>query len=356
MRERSSAESFVTVCAAWIESDRRTLTCSLAGHPAPLLLADGVASLVVPIGAPLGMLPEPTWDAGAIALPEEWSLLLYTDGLVEGLDGPSSSQRFGARRLANELSSLAPVPARITDRALDVLLERVKQANGGDLADDVGMLFVRCVTAPTGDRRGRPPGPLDVASAAGRAGQRADCAARRRGAVRPAARPAARAREPAPGGDRGLRQRRPARLPDAPGRRVRGRGPRRARRVGRGHRPRLRRRHGPRVREPRRGSRAVAHRHAHDAPRDPPGSPGRRHRGRDDVLPHRPSTTRPAGARRRPPDSPQRTTVHRVPSHPPCPTAGDARVAPAHNVLQSTETPRLPCSAALHAAARCLRH
>ena len=38
------------------------------------------------------------------------------------------------------------MPARVTDRALDVLLDRVKQANGGDLADDVGMLFVRCVT------------------------------------------------------------------------------------------------------------------------------------------------------------------------------------------------------------------
>ena len=100
---------------------------------------------MVPIGAPLGMLPEPTWDAGAIALPEEWSLLLYTDGLVEGLDGPTSARRFGASRLAGELASLAPVPARVTDRALDVLLDRVKEANGGDLADDVGMLFVRCV-------------------------------------------------------------------------------------------------------------------------------------------------------------------------------------------------------------------
>jgi PAS domain S-box-containing protein len=151
VRERSSPESFVTVCAAWVEADRRTLTCSLAGHPAPLLLADGVASLVVPIGAPLGMLSEPSWDAGAIALPEEWSLLLYTDGLVEGLDGPSSARRFGTGRLANELSSLAPVPARVTDRALDVLLDRVKQANGGDLADDVGMLFVRCVKLSTSD-------------------------------------------------------------------------------------------------------------------------------------------------------------------------------------------------------------
>src|SRR4051812_31133767 len=151
VRERSSPEMFVTVCAAWIEADRRTLSCSLAGHPAPLLLADGVASLVVPVGAPLGMLTDPTWDAGAIALPEEWSLLLYTDGLVEGLDGPSSTQRFGAGRLATELSSLAPVPARVTDRALDVLLDRVKQANGGDLADDVGMLFVRCVTVSTSE-------------------------------------------------------------------------------------------------------------------------------------------------------------------------------------------------------------
>jgi anti-sigma regulatory factor (Ser/Thr protein kinase) len=67
------------------------------------------------------------------------------------LDGPSSARRFGAGRLASELASLAPVPARVTDRALDVLLDRVKQANGGDLADDVGMLFVRCVTVSTSD-------------------------------------------------------------------------------------------------------------------------------------------------------------------------------------------------------------
>jgi anti-sigma regulatory factor (Ser/Thr protein kinase) len=47
------------------------------------------------------------------------------------------------------------VPSRVTDRALDVLLDRVKQANGGDLADDVGMLFVRCVTGSTSETEDR---------------------------------------------------------------------------------------------------------------------------------------------------------------------------------------------------------
>ena len=81
-----------------LDPGRERAIVRLAGHPPPLLLsADGVEALAPgPPGPPLGVLEHAAWPAYEVALPPEWSLLLFTDGLTDGRVGD------GARRLGEE--------------------------------------------------------------------------------------------------------------------------------------------------------------------------------------------------------------------------------------------------------------
>ena len=57
----------------------------LAGHPPPLLITpDGITELTAPTSPPPGLNDRESWTACAVELGDRWSLLLYTDGLIEG--------------------------------------------------------------------------------------------------------------------------------------------------------------------------------------------------------------------------------------------------------------------------------
>jgi hypothetical protein len=71
---------------------------------------------------------------------DDWSLLLYTDGLIEGqIDGTPA--RLGAERLADKATALL---AANGDAAAMVpaLVEYAETLHGGPLPDDVGALLV----------------------------------------------------------------------------------------------------------------------------------------------------------------------------------------------------------------------
>jgi PAS domain S-box-containing protein len=151
--ERPSDEVFTTVCCAWISADRTRVTVALAGHPPPLLARNGTVQAVPAPGGPaLGILDKDyPWEAGVVDVGSQWTLLCYTDGLVEGYKEPGSVERFGIEELAATASRLLGPPTRIDD-LLDGLLEVVHTANAGDLSDDVAIVCVaRC------PRTGLPP-------------------------------------------------------------------------------------------------------------------------------------------------------------------------------------------------------
>src|SRR3954453_15036289 len=91
---------FTTLCMATIAPDRRSISVQLAGHPPPLLISDaGVVAREPERGEPpLGVVDDVRWTAREYALPEHWSLLLYTDGLIEGRTGVGTA-RLGAEGL-----------------------------------------------------------------------------------------------------------------------------------------------------------------------------------------------------------------------------------------------------------------
>ncbi|MGI5147325.1 PP2C family protein-serine/threonine phosphatase [Plantactinospora sp. CA-294935] len=141
MSERSKREIFATVAAVRLDLSGNRATVRLAGHPPPLLLAGG---RVVPVPAPHGLLlgvrPRPPVAHELRFDTEDWSLLMYTDGLIEGRIGD------GDERL--DVPGLSGLVADPRARGVGLpelpgwLVEQAEERNGGPFSDDVAMLLV----------------------------------------------------------------------------------------------------------------------------------------------------------------------------------------------------------------------
>jgi serine phosphatase RsbU (regulator of sigma subunit) len=144
VHERVAEEIFATACMVSVAPDRRGAIVRVAGHPLPILVgADGARELPGPgRRPPLGIAAGLGWEPVAVALPADWRLVLYTDGLIEGRTG-AGPERLGVRRLV-ELVDAAPSDAGVeSGRALiDRLIGTAERLNGGDLTDDVAVLAV----------------------------------------------------------------------------------------------------------------------------------------------------------------------------------------------------------------------
>jgi PAS domain S-box-containing protein len=139
--ERSSEELFATVACGWVSPDRDQLTLALAGHPSPLLIqAGGVEILELARGPALGLYEhDDPWPAATVPVSGAWTLLCYTDGLIEGLAAPGSTERFGIEEVTRTVGQLLGERVGL-DQLLDRLLQIVQDANGAQLADDVAVL------------------------------------------------------------------------------------------------------------------------------------------------------------------------------------------------------------------------
>jgi serine phosphatase RsbU (regulator of sigma subunit) len=140
--DRFDDSEFATVAIVSVDAERSHAQVVLAGHHPPLLLTDeDVSEMSAPFGVPLGVFDQPTWETGLVELPDKWSIMLYTDGLIEGYASPRSAARYGIRRLQRLLRAEG-FRTQVSDDHLDHLLDEVKAANGGPFGDDVAVLTV----------------------------------------------------------------------------------------------------------------------------------------------------------------------------------------------------------------------
>ncbi|MDT9698771.1 SpoIIE family protein phosphatase [Streptomyces sp. P17] len=141
--ERADDEIFATLCTVDIAPDGRRAGLCLAGHPSPLLARPGRAAQLLPYdnnGPALGLLSGARWPRMQVELGAEWSLMLYTDGLIEGRIG-EGKERLGQdgmvsmvrRQLAQGLRGEALLGAAVNE---------VRDLNGGELTDDVAVLLL----------------------------------------------------------------------------------------------------------------------------------------------------------------------------------------------------------------------
>jgi len=148
--ERHHERLFATMCMLSVAPDRTTGRLLLAGHPQPLLItADAVRELEAPIGLPPGITSASQWPTADIELGPAWSVLLYTDGLVEGKIGvgPERLGCDGLIRLIEKARAQEPAdqPDRqANERLIDSVIRQARELNGGDLDDDLAVLALGC--------------------------------------------------------------------------------------------------------------------------------------------------------------------------------------------------------------------
>ncbi len=134
--ERKAPEIFTTLCMATITPDLSHARMRVVGHPPPVLVRDGVVEVLDggPSGPPLGIFPDVEWSVIDVPLGERWSMMLYTDGLIEAAVG-EGGQLLGVDGLVDLVRRHGAID-------LDRLIRHV-----GTLSDDLAAVLVsRSVT------------------------------------------------------------------------------------------------------------------------------------------------------------------------------------------------------------------
>ncbi|MFD7317480.1 PP2C family protein-serine/threonine phosphatase [Streptomyces sp. NPDC056652] len=142
--ERESEEIFATLCTVDITPDGRRAGLCLAGHPSPLVTRRGRAAQLLPYeegGPALGLLPRARWPRRQVELGGSWSLMMYTDGLIEGRIGPGAKQRLGQEGMVEVINGQL-ADGLSGDDLLEAAVARARELNGGELTDDVAVLLL----------------------------------------------------------------------------------------------------------------------------------------------------------------------------------------------------------------------
>ncbi|MEV0925111.1 SpoIIE family protein phosphatase [Streptomyces spongiicola] len=141
--ERESDEIFATLCTVDIAPDGRHAGLCLAGHPSPLVVRRGRPAQLLPYesgGPALGLLPRARWPRRQVELGAAWSLVMYTDGLIEGRIAPGGD-RLGQEGMVDMVNR--QLAAGLSGEALlEAAVAEVREMNGGDLTDDVAVLLL----------------------------------------------------------------------------------------------------------------------------------------------------------------------------------------------------------------------
>ncbi|MGW1809580.1 PP2C family protein-serine/threonine phosphatase [Streptomyces sp. NPDC002078] len=141
--ERADEEIFATLCTVDIAPDGRRAGLCLAGHPAPLLARPGRQARLLPYdnnGPALGLLPGARWPRMQVELGSEWSLMLYTDGLIEGRVG-EGGERLGQDGMVSMIRRQLSEGLR-GEELLRAAVSEVRELNGGELTDDVAVVLL----------------------------------------------------------------------------------------------------------------------------------------------------------------------------------------------------------------------
>ena len=143
IRERHRREVFATVATLQHRRGHGRRRHAHRGPPAARPARAGASALGDGrAGPPLGLFDE-DWPEVPVSLGPQWSLMLYTDGLIEGRGG-SDRRVLGPEGLLDLIAASSPGPAvhGFADTLADSLLKTVERLNGGPLADDVAVIIV----------------------------------------------------------------------------------------------------------------------------------------------------------------------------------------------------------------------
>lgn len=123
----------VTMLGGVIDLKLNKLTYSVAGHlPLPVLFSQGQAQYLQGRGMPIGLFADARYSDHELTLPETFSLLLCSDGILEVLPGAGLQER----------EALLPKLVSETQGSLPRLLEQLGLAKPGEIPDDIALLVL----------------------------------------------------------------------------------------------------------------------------------------------------------------------------------------------------------------------
>ena len=146
--ERTEPNAFATIVAGYFDLEGRSVTLANVGHPPPLLITDRVVSLDTPPNQPLGFRIGTDGIPQSFPLPARWSLLCYTDGLIDARAAPGSAERYGEERLKRRLEAWSV--QRPNGDTLDELIADIEALSGEPFGDDVAVLLISSKDADDG--------------------------------------------------------------------------------------------------------------------------------------------------------------------------------------------------------------
>jgi serine phosphatase RsbU (regulator of sigma subunit)/pSer/pThr/pTyr-binding forkhead associated (FHA) protein len=143
---RAIGERFITFLLVLVDADAHRITVVSAGHAAPIVRrVDGMLEIVGEnqAGPPLGVTEDAAYTAAGVALGPGDMVLLYTDGLIDGID--TRGQAFGGERLRRLFKGAG---GTATSVGRDLLRSVRLHAAGCPQIDDITVLcFQRCGAA-----------------------------------------------------------------------------------------------------------------------------------------------------------------------------------------------------------------
>jgi len=138
MLAQDSELPFATIVVASLDVRRRNLEYAVAGHPRPIVLAGRRRFAIAQAGGfPISMFPGETYATHRCVLPEETTIVLYTDGLTEARRG---GRMLGERGLRETVRRHLDEPAQ---QLAESLLSRAARYAGGTLDDDMAVVVIK---------------------------------------------------------------------------------------------------------------------------------------------------------------------------------------------------------------------
>jgi sigma-B regulation protein RsbU (phosphoserine phosphatase) len=139
LHERHLEEYYCTLCYAFFDFARRTVTLSNSGLPYPIRSsADKCGQIELP-GVPLGSFPGIIYDEVTLELKPDDLFVVCTDGIFEALN--SKGAEFGARRLCEVVAASRTESAR---GIVDAIFHAVTEFRGSQpQADDMTAVAIK---------------------------------------------------------------------------------------------------------------------------------------------------------------------------------------------------------------------
>ena len=139
--EGNETNMFVTLFIGVLDLPTGRLRYCNAGHDAPLFIDRGVTTLPVNSNLPVGVFSDFHFTVQEMLLPQEATLLLYTDGLTEMAD--TAHRLFGLQRIIDTTQACMEQGKLSPEQLMSSLYEESKRfANGAQQGDDMTMLTI----------------------------------------------------------------------------------------------------------------------------------------------------------------------------------------------------------------------